>query len=211
MFTGLIETVGTIKGLKARGNYKVLTIGSSLPPDQLQIGESIACDGPCLTVVEVGKGVFDVEASQETLARTTLGGLRNGSRINLERALQVGSRLGGHFVSGHIDETGTVETLRSIGESWELAVRFDTAFDGYVIEKGSIAINGVSLTINTCRPGWFSVNIIPHTIKSTTLGDLRAGGKVNLEFDMIGKYIVKMTAHKSNAGLTKDKLFESGW
>ena len=143
MFTGLIETVGTVAGIRRRGNYLVLTIASELPLEQIRIGESIACDGPCLTVVVVEKEGFVVEASQETIEKTTLAGVRQGDRINLERALQVGSRLGGHFVSGHIDDTARVDRLRQIGESWELAVAFNTRFDRLVIEKGSIAINGV--------------------------------------------------------------------
>ena len=211
MFTGIIETVGTIKDLRTRGNYRVLTIASSLPLDQIQLGESIACDGSCLTVVAVNKDAFVVEASQETIARTTLGAYKTGQKINLERALAVGSRLGGHFVSGHIDDTGTVDYIRPVGESIELAIGYDSRFDPFVIEKGSIAINGVSLTVNQCRPGWFAVNIIPHTVKATTLTDIKAGDRLNLEFDLIGKYIVKMAGGKNTTGLTKDKLFESGW
>jgi len=211
MFTGLIETVGTLKEIRTKGNYRVLTIVSSLPLGEIQLGESVACDGPCLTVIEIGKDSFVVEASQETIVRTTLGSYKVGRKINLERALQVGSRLGGHFVSGHIDDTGMVDYIKPVGESVELAAGFDSRFDPFVIEKGSIAINGVSLTVNQCRPGWFSVNIIPHTVDATTLSGIRAGDKVNLEFDLIGKYIVKMTGGKSTTGLTKDKLFESGW
>ena len=211
MFTGLIETVGTLKEIRTKGNYRVLKIVSSLPLGEIQLGESIACDGPCLTVIEIGKDSFVVEASQETIARTTLGSYKTGQKINLERALQVGSRLGGHFVSGHIDDTGTVDYIKPVGESVELATGFDSRFDPFVIEKGSIAINGVSLTVNQCRPGWFSVNIIPHTVDATTLSGIKAGDRVNLEFDLIGKYIAKMTGGKNTTGLTKDKLFESGW
>ena len=211
MFTGIVETVGTIKELKDRGNYRIITIGSSLPSHEIQLGESIACDGPCLTVVFINHDSFVVEASQETLKRTTLGDYKVGRRINLERALQVGSRLGGHFVSGHIDVAGMVDYVRPIGESQEMAVAFDPEFDPYVIDKGSISINGVSLTVNKSRPGWLSVNMIPHTWKSTALNELKSGQQVNLEFDLIGKYIVKMTGVNHGTGLTKDKLLESGW
>jgi len=211
MFTGLIETVGEVTALKQRGNYRVLSIRSALPEDELRIGESIACSGPCLTVVAFEKDIFVVEASQETVARTTLADSSVGTRLNLERALEVGSRLGGHFVSGHIDDTGSLEYGRRVGESWEFAVTYDRRFDPLVIEKGSIAIDGVSLTVNTCRSGWLSVNVIPHTMQATTLGDLKPGGKLNLEFDLIGKYILRMSRSGHPDGLTKDKLLESGW
>jgi len=211
MFTGLIETVGKIEELKSRGNYIVISISSSIPPDQFVIGESISCGGACLTVTSKGAGRFVVEASQETIEKTTLKKLRVGDRLNLERALQVGSRLGGHFVSGHIDCTGLVDYLKPIGDSLELAVKYDTAFDPYVIDKGSIAIDGVSLTVNRTRSGWFSVNLIPHTARETTLEKLKSGSPVNLEFDLIGKYIVKMNKAASKGGLTVDTILESGW
>ncbi|MFZ5979180.1 MAG: riboflavin synthase [Candidatus Zixiibacteriota bacterium] len=211
MFTGLIETVGTLKELKNRDNYKILTVLSNIPADEIKLGESIACDGVCLTVVEIQKDAFVVEASQETVARSVLASYRPGARINLERALRVGDRLGGHFVSGHIDDTGTVDYLKPVGESRELAVKYDTAHDIYVVEKGSVAINGLSLTVNTCRPGWFGVNLIPHTVKATTIGTLKSGDRVNLEFDLIGKYVVKINDHNNKKGLTKDFLRESGW
>jgi len=211
MFTGLIETVGMLKELKSRGNYKILTVLSDILPDDIKLGESIACDGVCLTVVEVKKDAFVVEASHETAERSVLNRYKTGARINLERALRVGDRLGGHFVSGHIDDTGTVDFLKPVGESWELAVKYDTAHDIYIVEKGSIAINGLSLTVNKCRPGWFNVNLIPHTVKETTIGDLKSGDRVNLEFDLVGKYIVKLNDHKDKKGLTNDILRESGW
>ncbi|RKX25378.1 MAG: riboflavin synthase, partial [Candidatus Zixiibacteriota bacterium] len=154
MFTGLIETTGTIEKLTSRGDYTVMTIASSFPHDELVIGESISCDGACLTVIEKAIGGFVVEASHETTARTVLSQYRVGARLNLERALKVGSRLGGHFVSGHVDTVGVVDYIKLVGESIELAVRFDSEFDAWVIEKGSIAINGVSLTINRTSSGW---------------------------------------------------------
>lgn len=211
MFTGLIETVGVLRGVHSRGNYRVFAIESSLPWEDIELGESIACDGACLTVVEAAEGCFTVEASQETIARTIAGTYAPGARIHLERALQVGSRMGGHMVSGHIDDTGLVEYLRSVGESLELAVCFDPAFDPLVIEKGSVAINGVSLTVNETTPGRLTVNLIPHTASATTLRDLAPGSRVNLEFDMIGKYVLKATGQSDKKGLTIDKLLESGW
>jgi len=211
VFTGLIETVGTIAEIGSRGNYRIMTLRSSIDSAGIVIGESIACDGACLTVVATQPGVFRVEASRETLARTVLGHYRVGRAVNIERALTVGSRLGGHFVSGHVDDTGTVEYLKPVGESFELGVRFNKAYDRLVVEKGSIAINGVSLTVNSCRSGRSAVNLIPYTLEHTSLSGLRTGHGVNIEFDMIGKYVVKLMAGDKQPGLTIDKLIESGW
>ena len=200
-----------MRSVRASGNYLVLTIQSALPTNELQLGESIACDGSCLTVTKIHPDAFTVEASQETVQRTIVHTYGAGSRINLERAMQLGGRLGGHLVSGHIDVTGRLERSGPVGNSLELAVTFDSRFDPLVIEKGSIAINGVSLTINETRSGWFTVNIIPHTAGATTLEDLSPGSPVNLEFDMIGKYVLKSQHATGNNSLTIDKLKESGW
>ncbi len=215
MFTGLIETVGTIKQLRSRGNYTVLEIESSIPAAEIAIGESIACDGSCLTVVQRddSQNIFTVEASQETAAKTILASYRVGSSLNLERSLKVGDRLGGHFVSGHVDTVGQVESLKQVGESLVLAISHGNAFDPLVVEKGSIAIMGVSLTVNSCRSGWFEVNLIPHTVGETNLSEIGRGQgqSVNLEFDLIGKYIVKMQQAGQGSGLKLDTLIKSGW
>lgn len=211
MFTGLIETIGTIGSVKDSDNYRVLAIESGLPARELSLGESVACDGACLTIVSLDEIRFSVEASQETLERTIAGSYRSGSRLHLERALQVGSRLGGHFVAGHVDDRGMIDYARRVGQSLELAIRFDQKFDSLVIDKGSIAVNGVSLTINRTRSGWLTVNLIPHTVGQTLLDSLRPGNAVNLEFDMIGKYILKSRVSHTNSTLTVDKLLESGW
>ena len=210
MFTGLVETVGTVKGLARRGNYSVMTVESALPGDELRKGDSIACSGACLTVIDLGKSDFSIEISQETAARVDLGKYQVGCRINLERAMRMGDRLGGHLVSGHVDAIGKVDYLKKIGQSLELAILFDSRFDALVIDKGSIAIDGVSLTVNQCRTGWLTVNLIPHTSGVTTLSDLKAGDSVNLEFDLVGKYIVK-SQQGSSRGVTKETLLESGW
>jgi riboflavin synthase len=211
MFTGIIESVGTLLDMASRGNYRVLTIRSSLASQQLQAGESISCDGACLTVVGFTDEVFTVEASQETTARTILSGYRVGDRINLERALRADSRLGGHFVSGHVDDVGQVNSVVPVGESIEIGMGFDPEFDRLVVEKGSIAVSGISLTVNRVQSGWFSVNIIPYTQKDTTITQFRPGSRVNLEFDLIGKYVIKMQSSRSESGLTKSKLIDSGW
>jgi len=211
VFTGLVETVGKVAQIKSRGNYRILMIESAIDSGEIAVGESIACDGACLTVVDITSGSFVVEASQETVARTILAGYRVGSQVNLERSLKLGSRLGGHFVSGHVDDTGTVDCCRPAGESLELALMYNPVYDRLVIEKGSIAINGVSLTVNTCRSGWCSTNLVPHTVKSTNLGSLRSQERINLEFDMIGKYVARMLDKENKPGLTIEKFKESGW
>jgi riboflavin synthase len=211
MFTGLIESVGVIRAVSPRGNYLVFDIQAEFAGEPISVGESIDCDGACLTVVSVDLRGFSVEASQETIAKTTVGSYRAGTRLNLERALRADSRLGGHIVAGHVDCTGTVDYMRPVGESRELAVTFDAAFDPYVVPKGSVAINGVSLTVNDNRSAWLQINVIPHTISVTTLGDLRGGVKVNIEFDLVGKYIVKQGRAYLNPGVTVEKLIESGW
>lgn len=211
MFTGLVQSVGSISAVRKRGDYTVLTVATPMADDTIELGESIACDGVCLTVIERSSGSFVVEASAESAARTILGGYRTGARINLERALRVGDRLGGHFVSGHVDGVGTVSSLKTVGKSLELAATFDPEYDPLVIEKGSIAISGVSLTVNRVRSGWFSVNVIPHTVRETTIGGLRVEDGLNLEFDLIGKYILKSLGQRKSAPLTLEKLIESGW
>jgi len=211
MFTGLIETVGLIVRVVPRANYRVLTVQSSLPPDEIAVGESIACNGACLTVVEMASDRFAVEMSQETLARVAPGRFEPGVRLNIERALRVGDRLGGHFVSGHIDGIGLIDRVLRIGESWEIGLTHDPGFDPLVVEKGSVAVDGISLTVNDCRSGWLSVNVIPHTWRQTNLSDLKVGDPVNLEFDLIGKYVAKMKPPASTGGLTVDRLLESGW
>jgi riboflavin synthase len=211
MFTGLVEDVGVIAALRTRGNYRILSIRSRIAGENLQIGESVCGSGACLTVVGIDREKFDVEVSQETLARTTLGHWSVGHSLNLERALRADSRLGGHFVSGHVDDTGTVRSVRPVGESLVLSVSHDRQFDPLVVDKGSIAIDGVSLTVNRAEPGSFEVNLIPHTARNTTLRNLTAGGVVNLEFDLIGKYLAKMGAIHGRSTLTLEKLRESGW
>ena len=212
MFTGLIETTGTITDIKERGNYRILSIAASFADDDLRIGDSIACDGACLTVVSIVPHGFDVEVSQESLKKTIIGSYRAGTRLNVERALKMGDRLGGHFVTGHIDDTGQVKYVRQVGRSKEVAVRYDSRYDPLVVEKGSIAINGVSLTVNASHSGWCTVNLIPHTVQATTLAHLKAGEEVNLEFDMIGKYLLKIHNERNrNHSVTMQKLKESGW
>ena len=211
MFTGLIQDLGKLEDLRRRGNYHVLTISSRLADETVRIGESIACDGACLTVVATAPGRFVVEASQETAGRTILDDYCVGRRINLERALKVGDCLGGHFVQGHVDDVGVVDYARRVGESTELAVRYAVQYDRWVIPKGSIAVNGISLTVNEMRPGWLSVNLIPHTAAMTTAAGLTAGQRVNVEFDMMAKYMEKYAHHQRSETLTLEVFKRSGW
>lgn len=213
MFTGLIQSVGQLTAFETRGNYRVLTIRPDRPFGQIALGESIACDGACLTVISSDSKSFTVEASQETIARTILKNYKTGRSLNLERALRVGDRLGGHFVSGHIDAVGRVDKIRKTGHSLVLDFKHDPGSSRLLIEKGSIAVNGTSLTINECSEGWFSVNIIPHSVAHTNLSELKRKYEVNLEFDMLGKYVLQMLGDNDQVknNLTIDKLTESGW
>ena len=211
MFTGLIESLGTLRRITRRGNYQVLTIEAPQMAGELKVGESVACDGACLTVISSSSKEFVVEASQETAARTILNRYQTGDRINLERAVRLGERLGGHMVSGHVDSVGRLERVRAVGESVELVVSFNQEFENLVIEKGSIAVNGISLTVNSVAHGRLSVNIIPHTAGATSVGKMREGQAVKLEFDIFGKYILNAAGTSGKHSLTREKLTESGW
>jgi riboflavin synthase len=193
MFTGLVEDVGTIARADRRSDALVLAVRpEKLPVGELALGESVCHDGTCLTVTEIGRDTFSVLAGAETLARTTLGNLRVGKRVNLERALRVGDRLGGHWVTGHIDGTGELGTRRDLGANLVLGVRVGPQLLRYIVEKGSIAIAGVSLTVNSVDADGFSVAIIPHTRDHTTLGELTIGDRVNLEVDILAKHVEKL-------------------
>lgn len=211
MFTGLIEDVGTIEKLASRGNYSILTIKSELIDDSFTVGDSIAIDGACLTAVSFEPGRFLVEVSQETLSLTTIGGYSINTRVNLERALLVGDRLGGHFVSGHIDNRGRVVSSRKEGESLILTIGFDTCYDHLVAAKGSVTINGVSLTINQVGQGWLTVNLIPHTLTNTTLGELRDISSVNIEFDLLARYAARDRETRESGNLSMRDLIEKGF
>lgn len=193
MFTGLVEDVGTIVRADRRSDALVLGVRPEhLPVAELSLGDSVCHDGTCLTVTEVGRDAFTVLAGAETLARTTLGGLRIGKRVNLERALKVGDRLGGHWVTGHVDGTGELAARRDQGANLVLVVRAVPALLRYIVEKGSIAVAGVSLTVNSVDAETFSVAIIPHTRDHTSLGALAVGDRINLEVDILAKHVEKL-------------------
>jgi riboflavin synthase len=192
MFTGLIEGTGTLLRIERLGPDARLVIQAGYPLQGVVLGESIAVSGACLTVVSFNGNVFTADVSAETLGRTTLGRKTSGSRLNLERALRMGDRLGGHLVSGHVDGIGTLRERHDEGRSLRLFFQVPEALSRYIIEKGSIAIDGISLTVNGCGQTAFDVNIVPHTAAGTTIGELRIGDEVNLETDLIGKYVEKM-------------------
>ncbi len=193
MFTGLVEDVGTVARADRRSDALVLTVRPGrIDTRELKLGESVCHDGVCLTVTDIASGTYTVLAGAETLARTTLGRVRVGTRLNLERALAAGARLGGHLVAGHVDGTGELMARVDRGANLVLTFRAAPALLRYVVEKGSIAIDGVSLTVNRVDGDGFDVAIIPHTAAETTLGDRRPGDPVNLEVDVIGKYVEKL-------------------
>jgi riboflavin synthase len=193
MFTGLIEEVGTIVDASPDGGAVRLTVAGPTVHDGLAIDDSVSIDGCCQTVVALGEKSFTVVAVEETLGKTTLGSFREGRRVNLERALRVGDRLGGHFVQGHVDCVGEVLSAETLESSWIYWIGYPEEFASLVIPVGSIAINGVSLTAAAVRDNSCMVSIIPHTHDVTTFRDLAAGDRVNVEFDMIGKYIRNFT------------------
>ena len=196
MFSGIVAAVGRITHLSARGDEKNtvrLTIeAGALGLDDVALGDSIACNGVCLTVVELEGNHFRVDVSPETFSCTV--GLAAPGAINLEKALRVSDRLGGHIVSGHVDGVGEVVRFAPVGESHELAIRAPQALAKYIARKGSIAVNGVSLTTNTVSGCEFSINLIPHTLAVTTLKHLHPGAKVNLEIDLIARYVERMSS-----------------
>ncbi|MEW6657807.1 MAG: riboflavin synthase [Thermodesulfobacteriota bacterium] len=212
MFTGLVEGVGEIRSSSRQAEGLRLTVALPFPAAELALGESVAVAGACLTVVEVASRSAAFEVSPETLARTTLALKKAGDRVNLERALKLGDRLGGHLVTGHVDGRGVLRERREGPEHLQLKFEMPGALSRYVIEKGSIAIDGVSLTVNACQGNTFTVNIIPHTAQVTTLGKLRVGDQVNLETDIIGKYVEKLLGAKSeSAGVTAELLARHGF
>ena len=207
MFTGLVKDVGTIRSSRASAAGRVVTISTSWPTSDLELGESIAVDGACLTVTSTGADTFTVEASAETLARTTLGDRRDGDRVHLERALRLADRLGGHLVLGHVDGLGAVVATQPLGDATRIEFEAPPSVMEFVIEKGSITVDGVSLTVNGCDSQRFDVVIIPHTADSTKLGELRPGTRVNLEADVIGKYVKKFVHPTADGGIDRE-LFE---
>ena len=192
MFTGIIEDLGTVAESAALEQGRRLAIVTELPASELTLGESITINGACMTVTEIGERGFSVDVSAESLRRTTLGELSVGDKVNLERSMRLGDRLGGHIVSGHVDGVGRIESIRTEGESWNYRFEVPDDLGRVLVEKGSVAVDGISLTCFACTDTTFEVAIIPHTHSVTTLGCKQAGDSVNIENDMLGKYVARL-------------------
>ena len=211
MFTGLVEKTGVIRKLdRHAGGWRLTVACEPWPDDPVVLGESIAVQGVCLTVAALDANGFTADLLDETLRRSALGRLGQGSRINLERAMKLGDRLGGHIVSGHVDETGVLVSVREAGRDFELTIACTQSFARQCVMKGSVAIDGVSLTITGLTDDSVSVNIIPHTWRETSLGERKKGDLVNLEADVIGKYVARFMSVKTG-GLTEETLRKAGF
>jgi riboflavin synthase len=219
MFTGLVMGMGHIEAADNRGAETRFRIRTLFTMNNIELGESIAINGVCLTVETFGKDWFTVYASRETLSVTSLGSLKVSSTANLERAMAMGDRFGGHIVSGHVDCLAEVSGVKPAGESKIYKLSFAPANGKYVIPKGSITLDGISLTVNDCGPSWLEVNIIPETQKTTTISGWTPGTKVNMETDIIGKYVERMVApwtagkdgEEKKTGITMEYLTEHGF
>jgi riboflavin synthase len=192
MFTGIVEETGTVESLSLKGNSAVITVRCGKVLQDSKIGDSIAVNGVCLTAVTITENSFSADISYETLKRSSMAGASAGTRVNLERALTLSSRLGGHIVSGHVDGLGTVESVSQRGDSYVLRIRFPEELDRYIAEKGSVTVDGISLTVASLKGMVFDVAVIPHTFKETVLSDKRKKDKVNLEVDVIARYLEKL-------------------
>lgn len=202
MFTGIIAATGTIAGLEPRGgDLRIVVDAAGLDRAGLQLGESIAVSGCCLTVVAHDGARLAFDVSNESLALTTLGGLREGDAVNLERALRLADRLGGHLVSGHVDGVGTIATIEPDGRSQRWTVEAPRALMRYIAPKGSVCVDGASLTVNAVDGDRFEVNLVPHTLAATTFGGKHEGDRVNLEVDMLARYLERMLATGAEAGV----------
>ncbi|ROL57459.1 riboflavin synthase [Bacteroidetes/Chlorobi group bacterium Naka2016] len=210
MFTGIIEEIGKVLNISRIGNSVRLRIGVDKIIDGLKNGDSVSVNGACLTVVNLGRNFFEVDAVEETVSKTNLGRLNAGGFVNLERARMFNDRIDGHIVQGHIDTTGKIEKIVSAQVSKFFFISFPKEFKEFVVPKGSIAIDGISLTIVEVGESWFSVSIIPYTIENTTLKNRKVGDIVNLEFDILGKYVVNFLKIHNRSGSSSifDQFYE---
>jgi riboflavin synthase len=193
VFTGIIEGLGTVTGLTPMGGGVRLGIQSDFPLDGVSVGDSIAVNGACLTAVRVEANRFEVDVAPETLSRSTMGNVKVRDKVNLERALRLGDRLDGHLVTGHVDGMGKIVAKHAAGNAVLFSFEASEALGRYIVEKGSVAVDGISLTVNTCDRKGFQVSVIPHTAEVTTLGFRKVGDSVNIETDVIGKYVERFT------------------
>ena len=217
MFTGIIESVGKIQDMQpAGGDMRLFIRTGKLDLSDVALGDSIAVNGVCLTAVELPGDGFRADVSGETLANTTLGDLKRGAPVNLEKALTPIPRMGGHLVSGHVDGVGEVLSLREEARSWQFRIRAPDSLARYIARKGSICVDGVSLTVNAVEGAVFDLNIVPHTLQETTIRHYRAGTRVNLEVDLIARYLERLVlgeqaAEADAGGVTTELLARSGF
>ncbi|MCF7977693.1 MAG: riboflavin synthase [Chromatiaceae bacterium] len=217
MFTGIIEAIGRVEALEDRGgDQRIRVDAGALDLSQVSLGDSIAVNGVCLTAVELTARGFAADVSRESLSLTTLGKLSAGARVNLGQALRLSTPLGGHLVSGHVDGVGTLLEVREDARSWRLQIHAPGELARYIAVKGSICIDGTSLTINKVKGAVFELNIVPHTLSATIIGDYRVGTQVNLEVDLIARYLERLllgeqAAEHSGAGLTEEFLRRHGF
>ncbi|MHC4480829.1 MAG: riboflavin synthase [Planctomycetota bacterium] len=210
MFTGIIRQVGTVLAIRRQAELRALIIETGLPDGELSVGDSVNVDGVCLTATAVGEGRAEFEVGAESLRLTTLGGLSQGSRVNIEPALRVGDPLGGHFVSGHVDGVGTIRAKRRLPGEVRLEVEVERRLSDQMIMKGSVAVDGISLTVASLAPGRFEVSLISHTLAATTLEQKGAGQEVNVECDMVGRWVKRLMATQGET-LTVEDLKEQGF
>lgn len=216
MFTGIIQSVGHVQAIapNASGDWKLTIAAGKLDMRDVALGDSIAVNGVCLTVVSQVTGQFTADVSNETLSVSAFSDLSIGARVNLEKAMRLSDRLGGHLVSGHVDGVGNLIRIEQDGASWRYVFNMPEAIAHYVAHKGSITINGVSLTVNSVTDNQFNVNLVPHTLQETNLGDLQQGNRVNLEVDVIARYLERLLQVKpdaSSSSITPEFLAKNGF
>ena len=215
MFTGIIEELGSIQTLTRSGDDARIIVNAPTILSDAKIGDSIAVNGVCLTVVEKTASTFTADVSAETLRRTSLKQIRVGSKVNLERSMTPSARFGGHIVQGHVDAMGTLANAKSEGDGWNVRIQFPANLGRYIVEKGSITVDGISLTVAALGDDWFEIAVIPHTWKVTNLNSLKPGAAVNLEVDIIAKYVERMlqgyVPQPTKSGLTLERLAEMGY
>jgi riboflavin synthase len=211
MFTGIIEDIGVIANMNKMAGRWEISLKTALPPATIKEGDSISVDGVCLTVTKLSNNTFSVDASLETLRLTTLKDKRAGQKVNLERAMSAENRFGGHLVTGHIDGVGTITEKKKEGDSVKLIVEVSESLARYIVGKGSIAIDGISLTVNEQRDNIFTVNIIPYTVSRTTIGEKNLRDAINIETDIIGKYVENFLKKDKSKSIDMDFLYRHGY
>lgn len=211
MFTGIIEDIGTVAAIDQKAGKWEFTVRTSIDVREIGLGDSIAVDGVCLTVIKVDSSIFVADASLETLGVTTLKGKKTGSRVNIERAMKADGRFGGHIVMGHVDCVGVIRERKDSGDSRQYTMEVPREISRYIVRKGSVTIDGISLTVNNCRDNTFTVNIIPFTYIQTTIAEKSVGDTVNIETDIIGKYVESFLSRKEKIGADLDFLYKYGY